>query len=70
MQPPHDIHGPAALKADVIRSAEKCIRRCAAGVLLELAHKQEYFATLFLVVDVSLTGRRIDAGRRPALPME
>lgn len=70
VQPPHDIHGLAALVTDVIRSAEERIRRSAADILLELANKQEYFAALLLVVDVTLSGRRIGIGRGLALPME
>ena len=39
MQPPYDIHWSAPLVANIVRSTEECIRRSAAGVLLELTDK-------------------------------
>lgn len=70
VQPPHDVHGPAALVADIICRTEECIWRGTAGILLEFTHKQEDFAVLLLVVNIPLAGRRISIGRGLALPME
>ena len=70
VQPPHDIHGPAALVTDIICCTKECIRCGTASILFELADKQEYFAALLLVVNVALAGRRISIGRGLALPME
>ena len=70
VQSPHDIHGPAALVADVIRCTKECIRRSATGVLFELTHKQEYFSALLLVVSIPLAGRRISTGCGLTLPNE
>lgn len=70
VQPPHDVHGPAALVADVIRCTKECIRRSATGVLLELTHKQEHFSALLFVVSIPPAGRRISTGCGLALPMK
>ena len=57
VQRPHDIHGPAALVAYVIRCSEECVRRSTAGILLEFTDEQQDFAALLLVVDISQIGR-------------
>ena len=56
--------------ADVIRRAEEGVRCDAAGVALGLPNEQQHMAATGLVVDVALTGRRIDAGGGLALPVE
>ena len=70
MQPPHDIHGPAALMADIIRCAEECVRCSAAGILLEFTDEQQHLSIVFLMMDIPLAGRRIGIRRGLALPME
>ena len=70
VQPPHDIHGSAALVTDVICCAEERIRRSTAGILLEFTDEQQHLSIVFLMMDIPLTGRRIGIRRGLALPME
>ena len=58
IQPPCDIHRPAALMLHIVRRAQIGICLCTTGhtVSLRLPDKQQHLAAAFLVVDIALAG--------------
>ena len=72
VQLPCDVHGAGALVLHIVHRPQIGIRSCTAktGICLELAHEQQYPASLCTVMDVALPGGRVFGGGALALPVE